>query len=201
MGVPPQVSIPHPTFLLTWVPQPRAGHRVTLSVLVPSSQEFGFTHTKPFSNFNRPDHQKHSHSLYHPTSLIYVEDRPIPHDTHHTTLFNPDLSIDNITTPPLLCNTLMNLPTPPQPLPTTLQPAVNKPTIHDATLSYPQLTTLTPWFLLLTILLLNFTFFSHLITFNSPTTTYPFQFLHEPLPVLTCSHHTCWTSPRQNFTF
>jgi len=192
LGVAPQVSIPHPTFLLTWVPQPRAGHRVTLSALVPSSQEFGFTRTKPFSNFNTPDHQQHSHSLYHPTSLIHVEDRPIPHDTHHTTLFNPDLSIDNTTTPPLLCSKLMSLPTPPQPLPTTLQPAANKPTIHAATLSYPhtstQPTTLTPWFLVLTILLLNFTFFSHSITFNSQTTTNPFQFLHElsqSSPVLT----------------
>jgi len=95
LGAPPPVSIPHPTFLLAWVPQPRVGHRVTLSALVPSSQEFGFTHTKPFSNFNRQDHQQHSHSLYHPTSLIHVEDRPIPHDTHHTILFNLDLSIDN----------------------------------------------------------------------------------------------------------
>jgi len=192
LGVLPQVSIPHPTFLLTWVLQPRAGHRVTLSALVPSSKEFGFTHTKPFSNLNRPDHQQHSHSLYNPTSLIHVEDRPIPDEIHQTTLFNPDLSIDNTTTPPLLCSTLMRLLTPPQPLPITLQPAANKPTIHAATLSHPhtstQPTTLTPWFLLLTILLLNFTFFSHLITFNSQTTTYPFQFLHELFqfsPVLT----------------
>ena len=169
LGVPPQESFPHPTFLQNWVPQPRAGHRV--SALVPSSKEFGFTHTKPFSNFNRPDHQQHPHSLYHTTSLIHVEDRPILHYTHHTTLFNPDLSIANTTTPPLLCSTLMRLPTPAQPLPITLQPAANKPTIHAATLSYPhtstQPTKLPLWFLLLTILLLNFTFFSHLITFNS----------------------------------
>jgi len=194
LGVPPQESFPHPTFLLTWVPQPRAGHRVTFA-LVPSSKEFGFTHTKPFSDFNRPDHQHYSHSLYHPTSLIHVEDTPIPHDIHHTTLFNPNLSIENFTTPPLLCTTLLSLPTPTEPLPIPPQPAPNKPTIHGATLSYPhtstQPTTFTPWFLLLTILLFNFAFFSHFITFN----TYPFQFLHEifqPSPVLTTSlgpHH------------
>ena len=55
LGVPPPVTFPHPTFVLTWVPQQRAGHLVTLSALVPSSQECGFTHTKPFSNFNKPD--------------------------------------------------------------------------------------------------------------------------------------------------
>jgi len=174
LGVPPPVSFPHPTFLLTWVPQPRAGHLVTLSALVPSSQECGFTHTKPLPNFNRPDHQQHYRSLYHSTSLIHVEVRTIPHDTHHTTLFNIDLSIDNTTIPSLFYRTNMSLPTPPQPLSTTLQPAANKPTIHVTTLSYPhtstQPTTLTPWFLLLTILLLNFTLFSHPITFNSQTT-------------------------------
>jgi len=125
LGVPPPVSIPHPIFLLAWVPQPRAGHRVTLSALVPSSQEFGFTRTKPFSDFNRPDHQQHSHSLYHPTSLIHVEDRPIPHET----LFNLDLSIDNTTIPPLLYRTLMSLPSPPQPQ-STIQPTATKLTIH-----------------------------------------------------------------------
>jgi len=199
LGVSPQESFSHPAFLLTWVPQLCAGHRVTLSALVPSSKEFGFTHTKPFSNFNGPDHQQHSHSLYHPTSLIHVENRPIPHDIHHTTLLYPDLSIDNTTTPPLLCTTLLSLPTPTQPLPIPPQHAPNKSTTHAATLSYPhtstQPTTLTPWFLLLINLLFNFTFFSHFITFNSQSTTYPFQFLHEtfqPSPVLTTSlgpHH------------
>ena len=198
LGVSPQESFSHPTFLLTWVPQLCAGHRVTLSALVPSSKEFGFTHTKPFSNFNGPDHQQHSHSLYHPTSLIHVENRPIPHDIHHTTLLNPDLSIDNTTTPPLLCTTLLSLPTPTQPLPIPPQHAPNKSTTHAATLSYPhtstQPTTLTPWFLLLTILLLNFTFFSHPITFNSQTTTYLFQFLHElsqssPAPITPFGPH------------
>ena len=129
--------------------------------------------------------------MYHPTSLIHVEDRPISHDIHHTTLFNPDFPIDNTTTPTLLSNTLLILPTPTQPLPIPPQPAPNKPTIHHTTLSHPhtstQPSTLTPWFLLLTILLYNFDFFTHLITFNSQCTTYPFQFLNEifqPSPVL-----------------
>ena len=136
-----------------------------------------------YPSFNSPDHQQHYRSLYHSTSLIHVEDRTIPHDTHHSTLFNIDLSIDNTTIPSLLYTTNMSLPTPTQPLSTTLQHAANKPTIHATTQSYPhtstQPTTLTPWFLLLTILLLNFTFFSHPITFNSQTTTYLFQFQHE----------------------
>ena len=58
-GVPSPVSFPHPTFLVTLVPQPRVGHLVTFSALAPSSQECGFTHTKPFPTLNSPDHQQH----------------------------------------------------------------------------------------------------------------------------------------------
>jgi len=105
LGTPPQESIPHPTFLLACVLQPHGGHRATLSALVPSSQEFGFTHTKPFSNCNRRDQHQHSQSLYHPTSLFLVEKRPISYDIHHTTLLHPHFSIENPTTPPLLPTT------------------------------------------------------------------------------------------------
>ena len=48
---------------------------------------------------NRRDEQQHSQSLYHPTSLIFVEHRPI---FQHTTLSHPHFSIENTTTPPLL---------------------------------------------------------------------------------------------------
>ena len=126
--------------------------RMVLSVLRREksklTKEFGFTHTKPFPNLNRPDQQQHSHSLYHPTSLIHVEDRPIPHDIHYTTLFNPDLSIYNTTTPPRLCTEPLSLPTSTQPLLIPPQPGPTNQPHSAATLSYPhtstQLTTLTP---------------------------------------------------------
>jgi len=70
LGVPPQESFPHPTFLLAWVLQPREGHRVTVGTPVPSSKEFSFTHTKPFSNFN-------THTKPFSNELVLVRLRPV----------------------------------------------------------------------------------------------------------------------------
>jgi len=182
-GAPPQETIPHPTFLLVCVLQPHGGHHATLSALVPSSQEFGFTHTKPFSNCNRRAQHQHLLYLYHPTSQFFVEQGPIPYDIHHTPLSHPHLSMDNSTTLQLLFNIPFRFPTPTQLLSIPPQPPPNKPTIHHIptphshTPAHP--TTHTPWFLLLTLLLLNFAFFIHSIKFNFQSTTPPFHYLYE----------------------
>jgi len=55
----------------------------------------------------RRDQQQHFQSLYHPTSLIFVEHRPI---FHHTTLSHPHFWIENTTTPPLLRNISLQHP-------------------------------------------------------------------------------------------
>ena len=49
-GASPQELIPHPTFLSVCVLQHHGGHRATLSALVSSSHDFGFTHNKSWSN-------------------------------------------------------------------------------------------------------------------------------------------------------
>ena len=153
------------------------------SALVPSSKEYSFTHTKPFLNCNRRDQQQPSQSLYHPPSLIFVEHRPISYDIHHTTLSLPHFSIENPTTPPLLFTIPLRLPTPTQPLSIHPQPPPNKPTTHHIptphshTPTHP--TAHTPWFLLLTLVLVNFVFFIHSITFNPQSTTLPFHYLYE----------------------
>jgi len=183
LGAPPQESIPHPTFLLACVLQPHGGHRATLSTFVSSSQEFSFTHAKLFSNCNRRDQQQHSQSLYHPTSLGFVEQRPISYDIHHTTLSHLHFSIENPTTPPLLFTIPLRLPTPTKPLSIPPQSPPSKPTIHHIptphfhTPTHP--TTHTPCFLLLTLLLPNFVFFIHSIKFNFQSTTPPFHYLYE----------------------
>ena len=61
----------------------------------------------------------------------------------------------------------------------------NKPTIHHIPTPHPHTpahpTTHTPWFLLLTILLVNFVFYMHSIKFNFQSTTPPFHYLYEIL--------------------
>ena len=153
--------------------------------LVPSSQDFGFTHTKPCSKCNRRDQLQHFLSLYHPTfeSLFLVKHRPISYDIHHTPLSHPHLSMDSPTTPPLLFTTPFRFLTPTQPLSIPLQHLPNKPTIHHIPTPHSHTSTHTtthrPWFLLLTLLLVNFVFLIHSIKFNFQRTTPPFQYLYK----------------------
>jgi len=188
LGASPQEFIAHPTFLSVCVLQSHGGHSATLSALVSSSQDFGFTHTKTFSNRNRRDQHEHFLSLYHPTSLFFVEKRPISYDTHHTPMSYPHFLMDNPTTPPLLFTIPLRFSTPTQPLSIPPHPPPNKPTLHLIptphfhTPTHPATHTL--WFLFLTLLFANFVFFTHSIKFNFQNTTPPFHYLYETLHAL-----------------
>jgi len=114
-----QELIPHKTFLSLCVLHPHGGYRATLSALVSSSHDFGFTHTTSFSNHNRRDQLQHSLSLDHPTSLFFIE--PLSH---------PYSSMDMPTTPPILFTIPSRFQTTKQPLPIPRQPPLEKPTIH-----------------------------------------------------------------------
>ena len=135
-----QQTIPHPTFLLSFVLQPHGGHCTTLatfSAIVPPSQEFCFTNTKPFSNCNRRARQQDFRFLSHHTPLICVQHRPNLCDPHHTTQSLPPPPSEIPTTPPLLFIIPLRFPTPTQPLSIPPQPPPIKPTTHKTHTSHP----------------------------------------------------------------